>query len=627
MVNRKLPSYSLLFLFVFTLSYYSWIYYWREDAYIQQFGGNLFSLLGMAITVCWTFTTVRQVAKNEKIFWGILLAANSSYLIAEIYWFYFESIRQTGVSYPGVSDIFYLIQVFTILVALLYKIVTQTKNQERIPFVFDTLIVMVVATTLSWHFILTPILKSDTVSLLSLIVSLAYPIGDLGILIAIVFILFSTSKQSNTFYLLILFFALFIQTFADSVYLYLISSNDYTSGSYIDPLFIIAGLLIGIAGRLTIHSDSTAEQSPESVKRLTIFQIVTPYGGALILFIFMGIHSEGIDIITIGSGISIILVFIRQITIIFENQRLFKKYYLKSQELEQSEERYKCLFENHPDPVYSTNLDGRFDSVNASCTQLLGYSHDELLQKNSVSFVTPSARSFVSREVKQVFTGTPRNYEVEIQNRSGKTSYLNITNIPIIVQKQLVGVFGIGKDMTEIREKEKRIHYLAYHDTLTGLANRSSFEETLERTMREQEHLVKRVTLLFMDLNDFKEVNDTFGHDIGDQLLVAFAMRLQAFKERFTIIARLGGDEFTLLLVNRSLNDVEQLTQLLLTSLSEPYALANQMIYCPPSIGIASYPDHARTGDELIKFADSAMYQAKTIRQGHYAFFDSTTSM
>ncbi|WP_214894255.1 diguanylate cyclase [Exiguobacterium sp. H66] len=625
MVNRKLPSYSLLFLFVFTLSYYSWIYYWREDAYIQQFGGNLFSLLGMAITVCWTFTTVRQVAKNEKIFWGILLAANSSYLIAEIYWFYFESIRQTGVSYPGVSDIFYLIQVFTILVALLYKIVSQTKNQERIPFVFDTLIVMVVATTLSWHFILTPILKSDTVSLLSLIVSLAYPIGDLGILIAIVFILFSTSKQSNTSYLLILFFALFIQTVADSVYLYLISSNDYTSGSYIDPLFIIAGLLIGIAGRLTIHSDSTAEQSPESVKRLTIFQIVTPYGGALILFIFMGLHSEGIDIITIGSGISIILVFIRQITIIFENQRLFKKYYLKSQELEQSEERYKCLFENHPDPVYSTNLHGQFDSVNASCTQLLGYSQEELLQKSSLAFVAPSDRPFVSREVKQVFTGTARHYEVEIESRSGTRSFMHITNVPIIVQKQLVGVFGIGKDMTEIKEKEKRIHYLAYHDALTGLANRSSFEEMLEQTLRAPS--TRRASLLFMDLNDFKDVNDTFGHDNGDQLLVSVAMRLQAFKERFTIIARLGGDEFTLLLVNRSLNDVEQLTKQVFSTLSEPYALANQLIHCPPSIGIASYPDQAGTGDELIKFADSAMYQAKTIRQGHYAFFDSTTSM
>lgn len=624
MLKRKFP-FSIGFLILFAVSYYSWLIYWKDTPYMQQLGGNLFSLSGMAVAVAWTYSAVRHAARAEKTFWWILLAGNVSYLIAELVWFYFESYKQSGNSYPGPADVFYLIQVLMILSALLFKIMTQSKNQERIPFVFDTLIIMIVASTLSWHFIIMPIILANTVSIWSLIVSLAYPIGDLGIMTAIAFLLFSTKKSTNSLYLLVLFFALFIQAFADSIYLYLASTNDYLSGSLIDPLFIFTGLLIGFAGRLMVHLPNYAEPSRESVKRLTFFQIVTPYGGALILFIFMGLHSEGVDIITIGSGLSILLVFIRQIMIIFENQRLFKKYYIKSQQLEQSEERYKCLFENHPDPVYSTNLHGQFDSVNASCTQLLGYSQEELLQKSSLAFVAPSDRPFVSREVKQVFTGTARHYEVEIESRSGTRSFMHITNVPIIVQKQLVGVFGIGKDMTEIKEKEQRIHYLAYHDTLTGLANRSSFEETLEQTLRAPS--TKRASLLFMDLNDFKDVNDTYGHDTGDRLLVSVAMRLQSFQEHFTIIARLGGDEFTLLLVNRSSDEVEQLTKQVFSTLNEPHALANELIHCPPSIGIASYPDQARTGDELIKFADSAMYQAKTIRQGHYAFFDSTTLM
>lgn len=624
MLKRKFLYYSTGFLILFAVSYYSWIMYWNHTPYMQQLGGNLFSLFGMAVAVAWTYSAVRRATAADKLFWRILLIGNGSYLIAEIVWFYFESYKQTGNSYPGAADVFYLIQVLMILTALLYKILTQTKNQERIPFVFDTLIIMIVASTLSWHFIIMPILKAETVSVLSLIVSLAYPIGDLGILTAIAFLLFSTKKSANSLYLLVLFFALFIQAFADSIYLYLASTNDYLSGSLIDPLFIFTGLLIGFSGRLMVHLPPHAEPSRESVKRLTIFQIVTPYGGALILFIFMGLHSEGVDIITIGSGLSILLVFIRQIMIIFENQRLFKKYYAKSQQLEQSEERYKCLFENHPDPVYSTNLKGQFDSVNASCTQLLGYSQEELLQKSSLAFVAPSDRPFVSREVKQVFSGTPRNYEVEIESRSGKKAYMNITNVPIIVQHQLVGVFGIGKDMTEIKEKEKRIHYLAYYDTLTGLANRSSFEETLEQTILQQHD--GQVSLFFMDLNDFKDVNDTYGHDVGDRLLAAVAKRLIAFQSHFKVIARLGGDEFTLMCVNPSPGELEQLTQALQKALSEPYVLEDLSIHCPPSIGVAVYPDDAATSDELMKYADLAMYQAKAVKDGRFVFFDPTMS-
>ncbi|MCT4781015.1 MULTISPECIES: DUF4084 domain-containing protein [Exiguobacterium] len=622
----KQIRFPIFILFFYLISYYLWILVFKDIPFLQALGGNIFSMLGIIISLAWLSSTVQKSNGTDKIFWLILCCATFFYLIAEIIWFVTESIFIKEVPYPGWTDIFYLLQVICILSALIYKIIHQTKKQERVPFLFDILITIVVATTFSWHFLLAPILSSNTISMIELIVSLAYPIGDLGMLLATAFLFFSATKQNQNISMLLVFVAFLTQAAADSLYLYLLSISAYFSGSLIDPLFIVVMMLLGLSGFLHTSSEPSRE-SETIVARMNILQLVTPYGGVLILFFFMGLHSNETDSVTIGSGLSIMLVIIRQILMILENQRLIKQYHRKTQELEISEERYKSLFEYHPDPVYSTDLTGRFDSANKSCSTLLGVTNAKLIGKNSLTYVDPLDRARVTSELQHVFVGHPRSYETVVHGHHGKKSYMYITNIPIIVRDKLVGIFGIGKDITLNKENEQKVSYLAYHDALTGLYNRIAFEEKIHDLINNQINISssQNISLFFMDLNQFKHVNDSLGHDVGDQLLIAVARRLHSLSESFTMIARQGGDEFTLIVENiESESKLHELANMLVIRLREPYTICGQVLHCTPSLGVSSFPMDANSFRELMKHADIAMYAAKKkCPKGAYSLYTS----
>lgn len=624
----KRPKIFILIILLYVLGYYGWIFTFPDSASLQIVGGSLFSIVGLLIALFYLKLAVSQANSKDRKFWSFIGLGTFFYLIAELIWFFSESVLNEDVSFPGSPDIFYILQALCLLYALIHKILKEAAIQQRISFLFDVMIILVVASTFSWHFLIAPILTTSVASMEALVVSLIYPIGDLGMLVAVSFLFFnlSTKDKNHSMYLIIV--AVALQAIADSVYLYLIAQDTYITGSWIDPLFIVGMILLSFAG-LQSNLDQKNIDSPKEIERLNVFQMLTPYGGVLILFVFMGFHSTNFDIVTMGSGLSILLVIIRQILIIFENHKLVRRYYHQAQILEMSEERYKSLFEYHPDPVYSTDLSGKFDSANTACTHLLGISKVDLIGQNSLRYVKDSHRKRVSQELKEVFNGMPRSYETVVQNVAGSALHVNITNVPIIVRNELVGIFGIGKDVTEARRIEQEIHYLAYHDALTGLFNRPAFEERLSGLIKHRPSKNdSNVSLFFMDLNQFKHVNDTLGHDVGDQLLKAVATRLKTFEDLFDMMARQGGDEFTLLL--RDVATYEQLLQLadrLMTALQEPYQIDHHVITCPPSIGISCHPNDALTMLEMMKHADLAMYHAKQTKTGSYVFYSELQHM
>lgn len=620
----KRPKNFMLVIFLYASSYYGLIFTFPHSPALQSVGGSLISIVGLSIALLYLKTAIKQADRTHRMFWLLISIGTFFYLIAELIWFFEESILQTEVGFPGWPDVFYILQALFLLYALIHRILQNAAVQERISFLFDVLIILVVASTFSWHFLIEPILNTSAVSFNALIVSLIYPLGDVGMLVAAAFLFFSPSRKDKTLSTYLIILAVTIQAIADSVYLYLIAQDLYISGSWIDPLFIMVMIILGFAG-LQQQPENKTEESSSHFEKLTIFQMLTPYSGVLILFVFMGFHSRNFDIVTIGSGLSILLVIMRQILIILENQKLLRRYYDQAQTLELSEERYKSLFEYHPDPVYSTDLKGRFDSVNTACSDLLGVSKTELMGQSSLRYVKDTYRTPVIKELQEVFKGMPRNYETVVENAKGSNMYMNITNVPIIVQNELVGIFGIGKDVTAVRQNEQQIHFLAYHDTLTGLFNRFAFEERLSLLI---ERNASHVALFFMDLNQFKTVNDTFGHDVGDELLQAVATRLTLFEDQFDMMARQGGDEFTLLL--RNVSSYEQLhlvADQLLKTLQTPYQIDHYTISCPPSIGISCHPTDASNMLEMLKHADLAMYQAKNIKSGSYVFYNDLQHM
>lgn len=178
--------------------------------------------------------------------------------------------------------------------------------------------------------------------------------------------------------------------------------------------------------------------------------------------------------------------------------------------------------------------------------------------------------------------------------------------------------------LSQIHERDVRLNQLAYYDGVTGLANRHYFKERAEQAVGNALRYGSRCCLMFIDLDRFKAVNDSLGHDVGDELLQAVAQRLSTTLRNNDVVCRIGGDEFAVILENvKNVNDVARLAQKMIDALQESFSLRGQDISIGASIGISVCPEHADSMAELLRCADIAMYQAKSLGRGQYRSYRS----
>ena len=183
---------------------------------------------------------------------------------------------------------------------------------------------------------------------------------------------------------------------------------------------------------------------------------------------------------------------------------------------------------------------------------------------------------------------------------------------------------SVFSDINERKKYENRLAHLANHDSLTSLSNRGYFNDNLDKAI----HTAKRnkyiLGILFLDLNHFKEVNDTMGHESGDALLKEIAKRLKESVREEDTVARLGGDEFAIILQQlQNSQDTIKISKKIIESVSKPFKVDGKVIHPSTSIGISIYPQDATDGETLLKFADKAMYIAKQKEKNKYEFYDS----
>jgi diguanylate cyclase (GGDEF)-like protein len=165
---------------------------------------------------------------------------------------------------------------------------------------------------------------------------------------------------------------------------------------------------------------------------------------------------------------------------------------------------------------------------------------------------------------------------------------------------------------------------MAFHDQLTGLPNRRLFEKHVTKALIKSKGNQKAFAVLFLDGDNFKQINDNYGHDIGDKFLIAFANKLKSLTQKGNMVARLGGDEFIILLTDiQTQNDVVLAANKILESFKEPWTVNNKVFYASASIGIAQYPEDAKDIQTLITFADHALYKTKEKGKNVYQFYSS----
>lgn len=289
--------------------------------------------------------------------------------------------------------------------------------------------------------------------------------------------------------------------------------------------------------------------------------------------------------------------------------------------LKESEERSRSLFHNNPDAIFTFDLAGNFLDANPGCEHLTGYCKEELLTMSFTPLIAPEDFDVSMEYFGEAATGASNNHEISIIRKNGERRNMEITKFPMNLGGEIVGVYGIAKDITEKVEHRKLMEKLVFYDHLTQLPNRKLFENRLEQVFAGSKDREDQSAVLFLDLDRFKFINDSLGHHLGDEFLKIVATRLRENVKASDTVGRFAGDEFAILLPNTSQDEAVLLAKRLNRVLAQPYEVMGHSISVSVSIGIALTNGEEGSVDKLIRKADTAMYYTKKLGKNNYTVY------
>ena len=311
-------------------------------------------------------------------------------------------------------------------------------------------------------------------------------------------------------------------------------------------------------------------------------------------------------------------------------------------QLELSERTYRYMVDASPDLIYMVEPEGRFTFVNDRACQMLGYDRRELIGQHYSILVHEEdfARARYAFNERRSGDRASRDVELRMTYRANTADIDNANEASLVVSLNAVGMhservdhggprylgtYGIARDITARKQAEAVILHQAYHDVLTDLPNRLLFRDRLGQAILQSKRNQTELATMFIDLDRFKHVNDTFGHDKGDALLLEVTSRLKSCLRKGDTLARQGGDEFTVVLPDLHVrDDARKVADKFLECLNLPFDLGGNKVTISASIGIAVFPHDGETIDELMRRADVAMYHIKGQGKNGQAFYDDT---
>ena len=637
---NKIRQPSATFILVYIILYYLWIIVWSGNESMIGIGGNIFQFVAPLIALFWLIHACLHTSKKDRNFWLLLSLGCFVYVIGQGIWIYNELILGVTPSFPNWSDFFWLTQYVFYLAAFLFRMYSLRHSFSAILFLLDIVTTMVVATALSWDLVIHPMLSSVTSNtFLFAFIYIGYPIGDLGLLFGSLSLLLISDDNipRKAYFPIVLGFL--IKVFSNIIYAYLIVNNSYTTGSYIDPLWSLALLLIGLAG---LNAIVPANHSSRKMIQQRNHHIL-PYLSVSILLVFtIRKHYQIMEALTYGLSITIVLLIIRIILTLINNENLLQKQHRlaedlidKNLQLEQmnqniseKEQQLKDVFNNLDAVIWSRDLRTNTSMISIGVEKILGYSRNELQEKPFIwkEAVHPEDVDKVDEIDFTISTKKTNNNLIQFRiiQPNDDIKWIQILRSLIYDEKgQLVKIHAVITDITEHKRAEEKIEYMAYHDELTRLPNRNFYYVCLKKQMEQANGLLHKVAVLFMDLDRFKSVNDTLGHHVGDLLLQAVSIRLKDCLQKSGTICRIGGDEFTVVLPSDSKDIYEGCAQKIIELLERPFYIEGHEIFITPSIGISLFPDHGESVEELTKKADIAMYYAKERGKNNYYVYTS----
>ena len=589
----------------------------------------------------------RSFPSRQRWGWTFIGLGVLSWGLGQACWVYLESFRGDEVPFPSHADIGYLGMVVLTPVGLLILPSAAQALANRARSVLDGLMVATSLVMMAWIFVVEPLIQAGGDSALALYISLTYPLGDVVIVTIVVYMLAMQRRRGRDFSQLALVGAGIVAfAISDIGYAYLNLIDGYASGGVTDIGWFAGFSLILLAARkplppATVDTDSVERRAePESSEGGQPFGVLLPYVAVLAALltsvVWFARTGQSNAFVAYARSALILLIVGRQLLTLLENRGLTRNLEARvsdrTVELFASEQRFHALVQHSSDVVTVVSPEAEVLYQSESVQRVFGWPAQVLTGRRLTNLIDQQSAARLADALRSV-AGQPYAttvLELTVRHRDGRRRQAEMTITNLLGDASVGGLVLNTRDISESKELQEQLVHEAYHDALTHLANRALFRERISDALTNRTG-GDDVKVLFLDLDGFKEVNDSLGHLAGDELLVQVADRLRASVREGDDVARFGGDEFAVLIKSPlGSRDAEVVAQRIVDGLNSPFRIDNREIHVQASIGLASA---ARTGEndadsigageveQLMRNADLAMYKAKSAGGGGFASY------
>ncbi|MER7760927.1 EAL domain-containing protein [Streptomyces sp. NPDC097619] len=571
------------------------------------------------------FSYARTEGIRERPAWLLFSFSSLMGACGNLVWGWYEVVLRQEVPGASVADFFFLCFAPPAIVGLLVLAKRPVTRAGWVCLALDSWLIGGSLLTLSWSLALAH--ATETVaaggqgSVPRAALSLAYPLLDIA-LVSIVLVLHFRRSPANRSAVNTAIAALALTVLSDALFTSPLLRASYESGQLLDAGWFAGSLLLAYApwGARRLYGPDGPPPAPPRGPRphgrpLTgSLPALTPYLAAAVCtlgILYNVVDGRRVDRVVVFTGCTVVLALVvRQGIMLLDNIAL-------THELAQKENHFRSLVQGSSDVIMIAAPDGVLRYVSPAAAGVYGREADELVGTELPSLIHPEDLGRVIHEVRRFLAAAPGEEtatRIECRFRSGAGEWLNVEST---VNRHQGGLILNSRDVTERVRLQAQLQHSAEHDPLTDLPNRALFTRRVRQALTGRRAGDRGTAVLFIDLDGFKAVNDTIGHQAGDELLVEAARRLQDSVRAGDTAARLGGDEFAALILGDGSRDhsarehqAREIADRLRTTLSQPYRIAGTEVRVAASIGVA-FADPGVTPADLMRNADLAMYRAK----------------
>lgn len=567
----------------------------------------------------------RRRVGRSRLAWLLIAGSAFVWSAGEAVWSYYEVGLGKQVPFPSLADAGFLGAVPLAVAGVLLFRAGTPRAVTRLAAVLDGSIIAGSLLAVSWTTILETISDAGGSSPIAQVISLAYPISDVVILTMLLLLLAGRVPGPDRVSLFLLAGGLLANLLADSGFAYLTTVNSYGPAQPIDTGWVAGYFLIAVAGFRAWQIPAAAPRRIDQLQtgwRLLLLYI--PMAAAVITsFADRLITGSVDDFLFFDLVIVAVLVVTRQFIMLADNATLNHRLEEQTAALQKREEHLRSLVAHSSDVATLADSYGVIRFQSTSVQRIFAYAPGELVGTRLVdlAFVSdrPALLSCLSDALKA--SAHPASLSCRLRHKLGTWTHCEITITNLLYLPSVEGLVVNIRDVSDRKQLEDQVTHQAGHDPLTNLANRSAFRTALEQALRATEPN-RRVSVLMVDVNDFKAVNATFGSEVGDQLLAAVGGRLEQIVSPNAVLARLRSDEFAILLPNTPLGEPDDLAESIVDQFAAPFRADQTDVSLTVSVGGAWLVSGQGTGSDLMRNADLALRVAKKKGKARYQRYE-----